>query len=60
ILVVPNIHAGNMLGKSLVEMAGAKMAGLIVGAACPIVLTSRGSSGEEKYNSLVLACAVCG
>jgi phosphate butyryltransferase len=49
-----------MLGKSLVEMAGAKMAGLIVGAACPIVLTSRGSSGEEKYNSLVLACAVCG
>jgi phosphate butyryltransferase len=59
ILVVPNIHAGNLLGKSFVEMANAKMAGLIVGAACPIVLTSRGSSGEEKYNSLVLACAVC-
>lgn len=60
ILVVPNIHAGNMLGKSFVEMANTKMAGLIVGAACPVVLTSRGSSGEEKYNSLVLACAVCG
>jgi phosphate butyryltransferase len=60
ILVVPNIHAGNILGKSLVEMAGAKMAGLVIGAKCPVVLTSRGSSGEEKYYSLVLACAVCG
>jgi phosphate butyryltransferase len=58
ILVAPNIHAGNLLGKSFVEMANTKMAGLIVGAACPIVLTSRGSSSEEKYNSLVLACAV--
>ena len=60
ILVVPNIHAGNILGKTLVEMAGAKMAGMILGARCPIVLTSRGSSAEEKYNSLILACAVCG
>lgn len=59
VLVLPNIHAGNILGKSLVEMAGAKMAGLVMGAQCPIVLTSRGSSAEEKYNSLLLACAVC-
>ena len=59
ILVVPNIHAGNILGKSLVEMAGATMAGLILGAKCPIVLTSRGSSAEEKYLSLVLASAAC-
>lgn len=60
ILVVPNIHAGNILGKSLVEMAGAKMAGLVLGAACPIILTSRGSSYEEKFNSLMLACLVSG
>lgn len=59
-LVVPNIHAGNILGKSLVEMAGAKMAGMVLGAACPIVLTSRGSSYEEKFNSLMLACLVSG
>lgn len=55
VLVAPNITCGNALGKTLVEMAGAKMAGLIVGAACPIVLTSRGSSAEEKRNSLCLA-----
>ena len=34
------------------------MAGLIVGAQVPIILTSRGSSAEEKYNSIVLASAV--
>jgi len=30
----------------------------IVGAGVPIILTSRGSSAEEKYLSLVLAAAV--
>jgi phosphate butyryltransferase len=58
ILVVPNITAGNLLGKSLVEMAGAKMAGLVMGARCPIVITSRGSSREEKRNALMLAAAM--
>lgn len=57
ILVVPNITAGNILGKALVISAGAKMAGFIVGAKVPIVLTSRGSSSEEKYLSLVLSAA---
>ena len=56
ILIVPNITTGNILGKSLIYSAGAKMAGLIVGAKVPIVLTSRGASSEEKYLSLVL-CA---
>ncbi|NMM64605.1 bifunctional enoyl-CoA hydratase/phosphate acetyltransferase [Clostridium sp. P21] len=57
ILIVPNITAGNILGKSLVYSAGAKMAGFIVGAKAPIVLTSRGSSAEEKYLSLVLSAS---
>jgi phosphate butyryltransferase len=60
VLVVPNITAGNILGKSLVEMAGAKMAGLVLGARCPIVITSRGSSSEEKYNALMLAAGLTG
>lgn len=58
ILIVPNITAGNILGKSLVYSSGAKMAGFIVGAKVPIVLTSRGSSAEEKYLSLVLSASV--
>lgn len=57
VLIVPNITAGNILGKSLVVAARAKMAGFIVGAKVPIVLTSRGSSAEEKYLSLVISAA---
>jgi len=57
IVVAPNIHAGNIMGKMLVGFAGAKMAGFIAGARCPIVLTSRGSSAEEKRMSIVLAAA---
>ena len=43
-LVAPNINAGNLMGKMLTVTCGAKMAGFIVGAKCPIVMTSRGSS----------------
>jgi len=33
------------------------MAGIVLGCKVPIVLTSRGSSAEEKYYSLALAAA---
>lgn len=58
ILLVPNIQVGNVLGKSITVIAGGKMAGFIVGAKVPIILTSRSSSSEEKYLSIVLASAV--
>ncbi len=57
ILVAPNIHAGNIMGKMLAVTCKAKMAGFIVGATCPIVLTSRGSSAEEKFLSIVVSAA---
>ncbi|MCB6992557.1 bifunctional enoyl-CoA hydratase/phosphate acetyltransferase [bacterium 210820-DFI.6.37] len=60
ILIVPNITAGNILGKSMTELDHGKMAGLIIGAKCPIVVTSRGSSSEEKYNALMLAAKMAG
>ena len=55
ILIVPNITVGNILSKALAVSAGAKIAGFVVGAQVPIVITSRGSSSEEKYLSLVLS-----
>lgn len=58
VLIAPNIHTGNVMGKMLVCTAGARMAGIIVGAACPIVLTSRGSSADEKYLSIALAASM--
>ncbi len=57
VLVAPNIHAGNIMGKMLTITVKARMAGFIVGAKCPIVLTSRGSSADEKYMSIVVSAA---
>ena len=58
ILIVPNIHTGNVLGKSITTLGGGQMAGIVMGARVPIILTSRGSSSEEKYLSLALAAAI--
>lgn len=57
ILLTSNITAGNTLAKSLIYSGNSKMAGFIVGSKVPVVLTSRGSSTEEKYLSLVLSAA---
>lgn len=57
ILLVPDMAAGNMMVKSMIEFAGAKMVGCVVGARCPIALNSRSASFEEKYHSL-LTCAL--
>ena len=57
VIVAPNIHAGNIMGKMLICTCKAKMAGFVVGAKCPVVLTSRGSSPEEKYLSIVVSAA---
>lgn len=55
IIVTPDIVSGNSLSKSLLMFGGAKMAGLILGASVPIILTSRSSSSDEKYASILLA-----
>jgi len=55
ILILPNIEAGNVLSKSMEHFAKAEKAGIVVGAAAPIVLTSRASSDESKFNSIALA-----
>lgn len=55
ILLVPNIEAGNILYKSLMYFANAKVGAIIQGASAPIVLTSRADSGESKLYSLALA-----
>ena len=58
ILVVPNIAAGNLIGKCWTITCGALLGGIVVGAKAPIVLTSRGSSAEEKFYSIAVAVLV--
>jgi phosphate butyryltransferase len=59
ILLVPTIEVGNVLYKSLIYFAKAKVGAVIAGAKAPIVLTSRADSAESKLYSLALAlCCV--
>ena len=58
ILLVPNIEAGNFLGKSLTYFAKAESAGIIVGAKCPVVLVSRADSAKSKLYSIALGAVV--
>ncbi|WP_110111264.1 phosphate butyryltransferase [Bacillus sp. CGMCC 1.16541] len=58
ILLVPAIEVGNVLYKSLVYFAKAKVGAVIAGAKAPIVLTSRADSSESKLYSLALAICV--
>jgi phosphate butyryltransferase len=57
LLLMPDIEVGNVLYKSLVFFARAKVASMILGAAAPIVLTSRSDSEQAKYDSILLAAA---
>ena len=60
VLVVPYIEVGNVLYKTLVYLANTKVAGLIAGAAAPIVLTSRSDSHEAKLLSIACASVAAG
>ncbi len=58
ILLVPDIESGNLIYKALNFLGGAIAAGIILGAAAPIVLTSRADSEQSKHYSLALAVAL--
>lgn len=55
ILLAPTIEAGNILYKSFMYFAHAKVGAVIAGANAPIVLTSRADSAESKLHSLAVA-----
>ncbi|MBP1666889.1 MAG: phosphate butyryltransferase [Bacteroidetes bacterium] len=57
LLLMPDIEVGNVLYKSLVFFAKARVAALILGARVPIVLTSRSDSEQAKYDSILLSAA---
>jgi phosphotransacetylase len=55
VLVVPNIEAGNMVYKNLAFMADAQVAGLVVGARVPVMLTSRADTADARRFSAAAA-----
>jgi phosphate butyryltransferase len=55
LLLVPNIEAGNILGKSIIYFAGGRMGGLVLGAKRPVILTSRNEPPMGKIASIAMA-----
>ena len=58
VLITPDLEAGNILYKCLLDLAQAKGAGIVMGAAKPVVLTSRADTAETKLASIALAALV--
>ena len=59
ILLTPEIASGNMLVKGLIYLGGAQAAGIIAGAAKPVVMLSRADSKQQKINSIALGVVSC-
>jgi len=59
IFVVPDLDSGNILSKNLEYLASAKVAGIVVGASAPVVLTSRSDPPRARVYSLALAGLLC-
>jgi phosphate acetyltransferase len=57
ILMVPDLESGNMLAKQLEYLGGAELAGVVVGARVPIVLTSRADASRARLASCAVAAA---
>ncbi|SMX44938.1 bifunctional enoyl-CoA hydratase/phosphate acetyltransferase [Actibacterium lipolyticum] len=55
VLVVPNLESGNMLAKELTFVAHAQTGGIVLGAACPIILTSRADDEQARLASCAIA-----
>jgi phosphate butyryltransferase len=58
ICIVPNIESGNIFYKSLTILGNSRVAGVIIGAAAPVVLTSRADSDDSKFLSIISALAI--
>lgn len=58
--LVPNIETGNCMGKAIGYFGHGRTAGIVVGAAAPVVMSSRSASVEEKISSIAWAILACG
>ncbi len=58
IVLVPNIAVCNAFVKGMIYLANARVAGVVMGAACPIVLLSRSDTAEVKLDSIALASVI--
>ena len=53
-MLMPNIEAGNLLGKAIKYLGGSQCAHVVVGAKVPILIPSRVESSDDKVNAIAL------
>ncbi len=59
VLLFPDIHAGNLVYKTIVHMVpGAKNGCILTGTKAPVILASRSDTKDVKVNSICLAAIV--
>lgn len=58
VILFPDIHAGNLVYKTLTHLCDCKNGNIMTGTKAPVILTSRSDSTEVKVNSLALAAIV--
>ncbi len=54
IMIVPNIEAGNLLGKAFTYYLKLTVAHVVMGARLPVLIPSRNESDTDKFHSLAL------
>jgi phosphate butyryltransferase len=54
ILIAPNMESANMLAKELTFLAHAEAGGVVIGAKCPLIVTSRADDDKAR----LVSCAV--
>lgn len=55
VLVAPNMETGNMIAKELTYLAHAEAAGIVLGAKCPVILSSRADDEKARLASCAVA-----
>lgn len=58
ILLVPDLVSGNILAKTLEYLAGSTAAGVVLGLAAPVVLTSRSDPAPARLAALAIAALI--
>jgi phosphate butyryltransferase len=57
ILIVPNIEAGNIFGKTLTYYCHYRVAHVVMGPRAPLLIPSRAAAGETKMLCMVMGLA---
>ena len=57
-LLFPNIDAANVFYKTNSKLCNALMAGIIMGAKVPAIVSSRGDSEKTKLSSIAMGCLI--